>query len=200
MFTFKKLALIGVVGLTAFAMSCSDDDDPPPPDETPLKKASLVLSGGGTSYGDVDAATGYKSDALAANAAKIDLIAFAGSTVTPSNDTIYAPGAVGGAAGDIFEALGQGIYDILMLPLPDEAISIIEGLETVDNYETNKAALDAFKGDQSKYKDVSGITTNKKQSFLLFTSEDDIVAVVLDSVSTTSPTKAKLNITYMPKK
>jgi hypothetical protein len=195
MFTFKKLALVGLAGLTAFAMSCSDDEKEP--DLTLLKKASFTLSFNGESYGDVDGAKGYKTGQLAENAAKIDLIAFAGSTVTPSNDTIYTPSSNGLNSA----AFSNPNIDIMIIKFPDaianDATTALKALKTVDDLEKQQAFMDPIVKNVNNYVDEIGIETGKETSFLLITSEGEMVAVVLSDVSTTERT-AKLNITYMP--
>lgn len=85
MFTFKKIAMIGVAGLATFAMSCSDDnDDPAAVSVTPLvleqnADKSWKITGGGA----VEAGAGLKS-------VKIDLVgedgaAIANSAMLPMN-------------------------------------------------------------------------------------------------------------------
>jgi hypothetical protein len=212
MFTFKKLALVGLAGLTAFAMSCSDDDPPAPVD---LKKETLVLSGADNSYGDVDAAKGYIRVANSAKpnlvpltkdlAATIDLIAFATSDITPSMDSLYTPAGAGevkvGDDNDIFYTLaseGKGTYSIKMTELPAGSHIEIEKLGTsADLEQFDIPALLAALPAGSK--DLKAIKLENNKSFLLTTSTGDMVAIVLKAVSTTSPTSVTLNITYMPK-
>ncbi|MDR3001375.1 MAG: hypothetical protein LBU89_08945 [Fibromonadaceae bacterium] len=78
MFTFKKIALVGVAVLTAFSMSCSDDKDdkPPPPEEVELVKKDFTLSFAGKSYGDLDGATTYGQSELGPVKGKIDVVAY----------------------------------------------------------------------------------------------------------------------------
>jgi hypothetical protein len=232
MFTFKKLALIGLASLTAFAMSCSDDPDPDPDPvinpSTPLVKKTMTLSYADSSYGDVDAAKGYKKSGITtkAIAGDIDLIAFAGTTVgAASYSKIYTPSMdieVDAAnSDDIFWTLfleacpafdlndmdftvcngNMGPYGIVIIPLTGAAaaaVSIIDNAETKGDLDSWLDGLDAFL-DNAEYETDFDLANNK--GFLLITSKKEMVAVILKKV-TTSPYSAasvELNITYMPK-
>jgi hypothetical protein len=190
MFTLRKIALLGAASLVAFAMSCSDtDDDTPEPSKTPLVPRSLILSGAGSSYGDIDKpAKGYTQGERAANASKIDIIVFAGASVTPSNSTVYFPMGTGpdGEGIDDFDN-----YDVMGCPIADAEVTLIKGAETYGELATWLAGKITSLVDDCE--DYSLNLANNK-GFVVFTSAEKWIAVIPEAVTTSGTTTATFKL------
>jgi len=193
MFSLRKIALLGVIGLTAFTMSCSDDSEDengggvtPPPLPSGFDQSGAVTIGGGTgssvgSFLDLDTWTDgkptiYTQGQAAAAVSSIDLIFDGTNLKTPI-------GCKNGAAGSFCQAEmagassnGAAIWDATNKTINSAADVVTTWLNfDADDYGDNVIALAAG----GKY--------------IVYTSGEGLALVTVGDVKT----DAEFNIGYI---
>jgi hypothetical protein len=175
MFTFKKIALVGVAAIAALSMSCTDDGKEEPGGSDPdLKFDNFTI--GDKSYGDIDAAKTYSqtelTDAIKGN---IDVVAFYNPNL-PDN-VIYNPCGITTIEDDCGD---PELYDI-----PAKYQAAIKSASKVSDLSEFIADLDAVTGEDGD--GVNGGGANEKweisiadgKAFLVFSTDMKFYVVIM---------------------
>jgi hypothetical protein len=174
MFTFKKIALVGVAAIAALSMSCSETDEPGTDPSLNWDNFNL----GTKSYGDIDAAKIYSQGELTdAIKEDIDVVAFYADAL--NDKVVYNPCIVPTIGPN--DCGDPELYDI-----PSQYQAAIKSAETVSDLSDFINDLDNVTGEDGEgtvtgggAKEKSDITIADGKAFLVFSTKLRFYVVVM---------------------